>query len=179
MANITWTLDPTHSEIQFKVRHLMITNVTGEFKKYTIDVQTEDEDFMKAKVSFTADIDSVDTGNEQRDGHLKSPDFFDAAKFPQLKFVATKYENVDEDGSYELYGNLTIRDTTKPVKFDVEFGGIVKDPWGNTRAGFTISGKINRKDYGLSWHVVTDTGGFVAGDDVRIHCSVELIKQQG
>jgi len=177
MATVTWTLDPTHSEIQFKVRHLMITNVTGQFRNFAVNVQTQDEDFMKAKVSFTADIDSVDTGNEQRDTHLKSTDFFDAAKYPQLKFVATKYENVDEDGSYELYGNLTIRETTKPIKLDVEFGGIVKDPWGNTRAGFTVSGKINRKDYGLAWHVVTDTGGLVASDDVRIHCSVELIKQ--
>jgi polyisoprenoid-binding protein YceI len=178
MATVTWTLDPTHSEIQFKVRHLMITNVTGQFKKFTVDVQTQDEDFMTAKASFTAEIDSVDTGNEQRDGHLKSADFFDAAKYPQVKFVATKYENVDDDGSYELYGNLTIRDVTKLVKFDVEFGGIIKDPWGNTRAGFTVSGKINRKEFGLAWHVVTDTGGLVASDDVRIHCSVELIKQQ-
>lgn len=177
MATVTWALDPTHSEIQFKVRHLMITNVTGQFKKFAVDVQTQDEDFMTAKATFTAEIDSVDTGNEQRDGHLKSPDFFDTARYPQLKFVATKYENVDEDGSYELYGNLTIRDITKPLKLDVEFGGVIKDPWGNTRAGFTISGKINRKDYGLAWHVVTDTGGLVASDDVRIHCNVELIKQ--
>jgi polyisoprenoid-binding protein YceI len=122
-------------------------------------------------------VDSVTTGNEQRDGHLKAPDFFDAAKFPQLKFRATKYESVDNDGSYELYGDLTIRDVTKQVKLDVEFGGIVKDPWGNTRAGFEINGKVNRKEFGLQWHAVTETGGIVVSDDVRIHCAIELIKQ--
>lgn len=177
MAKSKWVLDPTHAEITFKIRHLMITNVSGEFTKFDVSAETEDEDFMTAKVSFSADVDSVTTGNEQRDGHLKSPDFFDAAKFPKIKFVATKYENVDNDGSYELYGDLTIRDVTKSVKLDVEFGGIIKDPWGNTRAGFEINGKINRKEFGLQWNVATETGGFVVGDDVRIHCNVELIKQ--
>jgi len=155
----------------------MISTVTGEFKNYNAEVETEGEDFMTAKVVFTADIDSVTTGAEQRDQHLKSADFFDAANYPQLKFVATKYEAVDNDGSYELYGDLTIRSTTKPVKLDVEFGGIIKDPWGNTRAGFSINGKINRKDYGLLWHAVTEAGGVVASDEVKIHCNVEFIKQ--
>jgi polyisoprenoid-binding protein YceI len=177
MAKTKWALDPTHAEITFKIRHLMITNVSGEFTKFDVSAETEDENFMTAKVSFAADVDSVTTGNEQRDGHLKSPDFFDAAKFPKIKFIATKYENVDNDGSYELYGDLTIKDVTKSVKLDVEFGGIIKDPWGNTRAGFEINGKINRKEFGLQWNVATETGGFVVGDDVRIHCNVELIKQ--
>jgi polyisoprenoid-binding protein YceI len=177
MAKVKWVLDPTHSEVQFKVRHLMITNVTGQFNEYTVDVQTEDEDFMTADAGFTAQIDSVTTGNEQRDQHLKSPDFFDLANYPQLKFKATRYEEVDHDGSYEIYGDLTIRNITKPAKLEVEFGGIIKDPWGNTRAGFTINGKINRKDFGLAWHAVTETGGLVASDEVRIHCNLELIKQ--
>jgi polyisoprenoid-binding protein YceI len=177
MAKIKWALDPTHSEVTFKVKHLMISNVSGAFNTFVVDAETEDEDFTTAKISFTADVDSITTGNEQRDGHLKSPDFFDAANYPKLKFVATKYENVDNDGSYELYGDLTIRDVTKQVKLDVEFGGVIKDPWGNTRAGFAISGKINRKEYGLKWHVVTDTGGFVASDEVSIHVGIELIKQ--
>lgn len=177
MAKTKWTLDPTHSEVQFKVRHLMISNVSGEFKTFSADVETEDEDFMTAKVVFTADINSITTGAEQRDQHLKSADFFDAANFPELKFVAKKYEAVDNDGSYELYGDLTIRGTTKPIKLDVEFGGIVKDPWGNTRAGFSINGKVNRKEYGLHWHAVTEAGGVVAGDEVKIHCAIELIKQ--
>lgn len=177
MAKVKWVLDPTHSEIQFKIRHLMISNVTGQFTKFDVSAETEEEDFLTAKVSFSADVDSVTTGNEQRDGHLKSTDFFDSSKFPQLKFVATKYESVDNDGSYELYGDLTIRDVTKQVKLDVEFGGIVKDPWGNTRAGFEINGKVNRKEFGLQWHAVTEAGGIVVSDDVRIHCAIELIKQ--
>jgi polyisoprenoid-binding protein YceI len=177
MALTKWVLDPTHSEVTFKVRHLMITNVTGQVNKYTVDVETEGEDFTTAKVAFTAETDSVTTNNEQRDGHLKTADFFDVANYPEMKFVATKYENVDNDGSYELYGDLTIRDVTKQVKLDVEFGGIVKDPWGNTRAGFTISGKINRKEFGLQWHAVTEAGGLVASDEVRIHVAIELIKQ--
>jgi polyisoprenoid-binding protein YceI len=177
MTLTKWVLDPTHSEVTFKIKHLMISNVTGSFSKYDISVETEGEDFLTAKASFTADIDSISTNNEQRDAHLKSPDFFDAAKFPQLKFKATKYENVDNDGSYELYGDLTIRDVTKQIKLDVEFGGVITDPWGNSRAGFTITGKINRKEYGLAWHAVTEAGGFVVSDDVRIHVGLELIKQ--
>jgi len=177
MAKFTWTLDPAHSEVQFKVRHLMISNVTGEFKNFQVTVETEEEDFMTAKVSFTADVDSVTTGNQQRDQHLMSADFFDAANFPQVKFVSTKYENVDNDGSYEVYGNLTIRGTTKPIKLDAEFGGIIKDPWGNTRAGFSLNGKVKRKEFGLHWDAVTETGGVVVSDDVRIHCAFEFIKQ--
>jgi polyisoprenoid-binding protein YceI len=178
MATKKWVVDPTHSEIQFKVKHLMITNVTGSFNIFTVDAQTEDEDFTKAKISFTAEAASVSTGNEQRDGHLKSADFFDAEKFPQLKFTATKYESVDNDGSYELYGNLTIKDVTKPIKLAVEFGGVVKDPYGNTKAGFTINGKINRKDYGLTWSAVTEAGGVVVSDEVKINCEIQLIEQQ-
>ena len=177
MAKVKWALDPTHSEVQFKVRHLMITNVTGQFNDFSVDVETEDEDFMTATAVFTAQVESVTTGNEQRDQHLKSADFFDASNFPQLKFKATHYEEVDHDGSYELYGDLTIRNITNSVRLEVEFGGIIKDPWGNTRAGFTINGKINRKDFGLAWHAVTETGGLVASDDVRIHCNLELIRQ--
>ncbi|MBS1948200.1 MAG: YceI family protein [Bacteroidetes bacterium] len=177
MAKIKWSLDPAHSEVTFKIKHLMISNVTGQFTKFDVSAETEDEDFTTAKVSFTADINSITTSNEQRDGHLKSDDFFNAEKFPQLKFTAARYENVDGDGSYELYGDLTIRDITKRIKLDVEFGGIVKDPWGNTRAGFSITGKINRKEFGLLWNGVTETGGIVVSDEVRIHAGIELVKQ--
>lgn len=178
MAIKNWVLDPSHSEIQCKIKHLMITYVTGSFNLFEASVVTEDEDFMKAKVSFSADIDSISTGNEQRDGHLKSADFFDAATYPKLKFVATKFENVDNDGSYELYGDLTIKDVTKNIKLDVEFGGIVTDAYGNTKAGFSINGKINRKDFGLTWNAVTEAGGVVVSDDVRIACEIQLIEQQ-
>ncbi len=176
MATVKWTLDPTHSEIQFKVRHLMISNVTGSFPKFDVQVETQDLDFMTAKIRFTAETAVVTTNNKQRDEHLRSADFFDAAKYPTLSFVATKYEKVDND-SYELYGDLTIRDVTKKIKLDVEFGGVITDPWGNTRAGFTINGKVNRKEFGLMWNAVTEAGGLVAGDDARIHGEVEFIKQ--
>ena len=177
MATKNWALDPTHSEVQFKIKHLMITNVTGSFNIFTVTAQTEDEDFTKAKLSFTADVNSISTNNEQRDAHLKSADFFDAEKFPQIKFEATKTENVDNDGSYELYGNLTIRDVIKNIKLSVEFGGIAKDPYGNVKAGFTINGKINRKDFGLTWSAVTEAGNIMVSDDVKIACEIQLIQQ--
>jgi len=177
MATRTWAIDPTHSEVHFKIKHLMITNVTGSFNIFQASVATEKEDFSKATISFTADIDSISTGNEQRDGHLKSADFFDAATYPQIKFTATKVESVDNDGSYELYGDLTIRDVTKSIKLDVEFGGVVKDMYGNTKAGFTINGKINRKDFGLTWSAVTEAGGVIVSDEVKIISEIQLIEQ--
>ncbi|MEJ7586341.1 MAG: YceI family protein [Ferruginibacter sp.] len=178
MATKNWVLDPSHSEVQFKIKHLMITNVTGTFDIFHASVVTEEEDFMKAKVSFTADINSISTGDEQRDQHLKSADFFDGASYPSLNFEATKFENVDNDGSYELYGDLTIRDITKNIKLDVEFGGVVKDAYGNIKAGFSINGKISRKDYGLRWNAITESGGIVVSDEVRLFCEIQLIEQQ-
>ena len=176
MATTKWVLDPTHSEVEFKIKHMMISTVTGNFKKFDATVETEGEDFTTAKVTFTVDVDSIDTKNEQRDGHLKSVDFFDTANFPQFKFVATKYENVDNDGSYEVYGDLTIRGITRNEKFDAEFGGVIKDPWGNTRAGITITGKINRKDFGLTWSGATETGSLIVSEDVKIHVGLEFVK---
>ncbi|MDR3716590.1 MAG: YceI family protein [Puia sp.] len=176
MAKVKWSLDPTHAELQFKVKHLMISNVSGKITKFDAAVETEDEDFTTAKVTLTAEVASITTGNEQRDGHLQSADFFDSAKYPQIKFTATKYEKEGSD-EYKVYGDLTIRDITKPVKFDVEFGGITKDPWGHTRAGLTVEGKINRKEFGLTWHAVTEAGGLVVGDDVKLHAELEFIKQ--
>jgi polyisoprenoid-binding protein YceI len=177
MAISKWALDPTHSEITFKVRHMMISNVTGQFTKFDASAETEGDDFTTAKVSFTADVNTVTTGNEQRDGHLKSPDFFDAAKFSSIKFTPTKYQKTGKDSDYAVTGDLTIRDITKSVTLDVEFGGVIKDPWGNTRAGFSVEGKINRKDFGLQWHAVTEAGGLVVADDVRIHVNLEFVKQ--
>ena len=176
MAKTTWTLDPAHSEIQFKVKHLMITTVTGHFGKFDLQVETEDDDFTRASsVIFTADIDSVTTGNEQRDTHLKSPDFFAADQYKQLKFTGKKFSK--SGSAYKLEGDLTIRDITKPIVLDVEFGGIVKDPWGQTKAGFTIEGKIKRKEFKLEWDAVTEAGQVVVSNDVRILCEVQLIKQ--
>jgi len=176
MATTKWVLDPTHSEVEFKIKHMMISTVTGNFKKFDATVETEGEDFTTAKVKFTVDVDSIDTKNEQRDGHLKSVDFFDAANFPEITFVATKYENVDNDGSYEVYGDLTVRGITRNEKFDAEFGGVIKDPWGNTRAGLTITGKINRKQFGLTWSGATETGSLIVSEDVKIHVALEFVK---
>ena len=178
MASTKWTIDSTHSEITFRVRHMMISTVTGNFDTFSGEAVTEAEDFANAKISFSADVASVNTRNEQRDGHLKSPEFFDAAQFPQITFVAGNATQPDADGNYTLTGDLTIRGITKSVALKVEFGGIAADPWGNTRAGFELNGEVNRKDFGLVWDAVTETGGIVLADTVRINCHVELIKAQ-
>ncbi|MCP9755239.1 polyisoprenoid-binding protein [Lacihabitans sp. CCS-44] len=168
----TWKIDPMHSEVQFKVKHLMISTVTGDFKAYDATVETADDDsFENAQISFTAQIDSISTGNEQRDGHLKSGEFFDAEAFPTLTFVSTSYANE------VLKGNLTIKDVTKSVELDAEFGGLMTDFYGQTKAGFEISGKINRKDFGLTWSAVTEAGGVVVSDDVKLILNVQLTKQ--
>jgi len=177
MAHVKWIIDHTHSEIQFKVKHLMITTVTGYFKTFNLEVETENEDFTTAKkIDFTADIDSITTNNEQRDTHLKSADFFKSDEHGKLKFEGKKYEK-GADGDYILTGDLTIRGITKPVTVHVEFGGIVVDPYGQTKAGFTVAGKISRKDFGLTWNAVTEAGQVVVSDDIRIHCEIQLVKQ--
>ena len=175
MANAKWVLEPTHSEVQFKIRHMMISNVTGHFGKFDATVETEGDDFTSAKISFSADVDSISTNNEQRDGHLKSPDFFDMASHPQITFESTGMDKLSDD-AYKLHGNLTMRGTTKPVTLDVEYGGTIKDPWGNMRAGFTVEGKLNRKDYGLHWTSLTEAGGLVVADEVKLHANVEFVK---
>jgi polyisoprenoid-binding protein YceI len=173
---ITWKIDPTHSEIQFKVKHLMITTVTGYFKKFDLEVETETEDFNTAsRIEFTADIDSIDTNNQQRDTHLKSPDFFNADEHGQLRFVGRQYEGSGEEA--KLHGDLTIRGVTKPVTVDVEFGGMVVDPYGQHKAGFTIKGKISRKEFGLTWNAVTEAGQVVVSDDIRLLAEIQLVKQ--
>jgi polyisoprenoid-binding protein YceI len=176
MAKTTWKIDPAHSEIQFKVKHLMITTVTGYFKTFDLTVETEDEDFTKAsRIEFTADIDSIDTNHVQRDTHLKSADFFDAESHSQLKFTGNKYE-VNGDNA-KLHGDLTIRGTTKPITLDIEFQGIVQDPYGQTKAGFSVAGKIKRKEFGLTWDAVTEAGSVVVSDEIRIQCEVQIVKQ--
>lgn len=175
MATTNWNLESSHSELTFKVRHMMISNVSGSFKQFSSTLATEDEDINSAKVTFTIDVDSISTNNDQRDGHLKSEDFFDAANHPQITFASTKVEKVDGD-NYKVHGDLTVRGTTKQIAVDVEFGGIVKDPWGYIRAGFTATGKINRKEYGLHWSAVTEAGGLVVSDDVKFELHVEYVK---
>jgi polyisoprenoid-binding protein YceI len=173
---IKWKIDPAHSEIQFKVKHLMITTVTGYFKSFDLEVETETDDFNTAKrIEFTADIDSIDTNNAQRDTHLKSNDFFNGEQYPLLKFVGNKYESNGDEAT--LHGNLTIREVTKPITLKVEFGGTVVDPWGQQKAGFTIDGKINRKEFNLMWDAVTEAGQVVVSNEIKIHAEVQLVKQ--
>jgi len=176
MTTTKWILDSTHSEIQFKVKHLMISSVTGQFNQFKATVETDGEDFTTAKVHFEAEIDSISTNNEQRDVHLKAADFFDAENHPQLIFESKKMEKVAED-AYKLDGILNIRGISKPVTFNVTFGGKTTDPWGNTRIGFEVAGKINRKDFGVSFSMVSDTGGILLGEDVRIIANVQFVKQ--
>ena len=175
MNTIKWSIDPTHSEVSFKVKHLVISTVTGFFKEFEGSSESSDENFEGAKVSFSANIDSIDTNQKDRDAHLKSADFFDAENFPKLTFSG-KIAQVA--GEHKLVGELEIKGIKKEVELDVEFGGVVADPWGQTKAGFEIEGKISRKDFGLTWSAVTEAGSVVVSDQVRLHLSVQLVKAQ-
>ncbi|MBL7856706.1 MAG: YceI family protein [Cyclobacteriaceae bacterium] len=174
-AKTTWGIDPTHTEVQFKVKHLVISTVTGFFKKFSGSVETESDDFNGASVSFSIDVNSIDTNQADRDAHLESPDFFAADQYPTIEFKSGELKKVS-DSTYKLIGPITIRETTKIIELDVDFGGTVKDPWGNTKAGFEINGKINRKDFGLNWNALTEAGGFVVGEEVKLHINAELTK---
>ena len=176
MSKTKWASDPTHSEIQFKVKHLMITTVTGYFREFTAQAETEGQDFTTAKVNFEARTASVDTNNQDRDNHLRSGDFFESDKFPVLKFQSTKVEKVDDE-KFKLLGDLTIKDITKPVSLEVEYGGAMKDPWGNLKAGFSLNGKINRKDWNLNWNAALETGGVLVSDEVRIFGEIQMSVQ--
>ncbi len=172
----TYKIDTAHSEISFKVKHLMITNVTGNFNQFDATLESNAADFSDAKITFEADVNSISTNNEQRDGHLKSDDFFAAEKFPKLSFTS-KSLTKKTDEAYALTGDLTIRGTTKTVELAVEYGGTVTDPYGQVKAGFEISGKINRKDFGLVWSATTEAGGIVVSDEVKLQLAVQMIKQ--
>jgi polyisoprenoid-binding protein YceI len=172
----TWKIDPAHSDVQFKIRHLMITNVTGHFGSFDGTVESDNEDFTDANITFEADISSISTQNKDRDQHLQAPDFFDAGTYPKLRFVSKEVKKLDDE-QYKLLGELTIRDKTQPVELKVEYNGTQKDPWGNTKAGFELNGKINRKDFGLTYSAVTETGGVVLSDEVKLIASVQIVKQ--
>ena len=176
MTNQTWALDPTHSELQFKIKHLMISTVSGQFNDFKATVETNGDDFTKAKVHFEADVNSISTNNEQRDAHLKNGDFFDTEKFPVITFDSERMEKTTEN-EYKLFGTLTMRGVSKKIILNTEFGGITKDPWGNTRTGFSISGKINRHDFGISFGAVSETGSLLLGDEVKINANVQFVKE--
>lgn len=171
-----WSIDPSHSEISFKAKHLMITNVTGVFKEFAGTVYTSGNDFVTSDIEFTMNPASVDTGTPDRDGHLKSADFFDVDNFKEIRFKGTGVAKTDDE-NYTLTGDLTIKGVSQKVKLNVEFGGLMKDPWGNEKAGYAISGKINRKDFGLTWNAALETGGVLVSEEIKISGEVQLLKQ--
>ena len=175
MATTKWAIDPTHSEIGFKVKHMMFTNVSGKFKNYEATITTQDDNFENATIEFSADINSINSNNDDRDNHLKSADFFDAEKYPKLTFKATSFTKKGDE--YELTGDLTIKEITKSVKFSAEFSGLMQDPWGNTKAGLNVYGKINRKDWGLNWNSALKTGGVLVGEEVKLDIELQFVKQ--
>lgn len=173
---IQWVLDPTHSELVFKVKHLMITNVKGEFRQFEASITSLGADFSQASVEVKIDASSVFTNNNDRDNHLRSADFFDVENFPALSFKGTEFARLDDE-NYRLTGLLTIKGIEKEVSLDVEFGGVNKDPWGNEKAGFSLSGRINRKDWGLNWNAALETGGVLVSDEVKIAAEVQFVKK--
>jgi Uncharacterized conserved protein len=176
MAKTKWVLDPMHSELGFKIKHLMISNVSGAFTKFEAVAETEADNFSTATIRLKADMNSISTNNEQRDAHLRNGDFLDTEKYPEMEFVSTKIEKTGDD-SFLLTGDLTMKGITKPVQLQIEHSGVTKDPWGNQRAGFTVTGKIKRSDWNVAFNAVLETGGVALSDDVRIFAEVQLVKE--
>jgi polyisoprenoid-binding protein YceI len=176
MAKSTWAIDPTHSEIGFKVKHMMFTNVSGKFNTFTATIENEDNQFETSTIHFESEINSIDTNNADRDNHLKSADFFDAEKFPKLSFKSSTVKKISEN-EFEIEGELTVKDVTKTITLATEYSGLMLDPWGNTKAGLSIAGKINRKEFGLTWNAALETGGVLVGEEVKLFVEVQLLKQ--
>lgn len=170
-VNTNWKIDPTHSEIEFKVKHMMISTVTGSFADFDATVEADKENFEDAKFSFNTKIDSINTKNGDRDTHLKSEDFFNAEKYPTLSFKSKSF-----DGE-KMVGDLTIKNVTKEVVLNVDFNGIAVDPYGQTKAGFEAEGTISRKDFDLSWNAVTEAGSIVVSDKVKLIANLQFTKQ--
>lgn len=173
--NVKWVLDASHSELNFKVKHLMISNVKGSFNKFTADIAGED--FFTSPVRVVVDATSIFTNDDGRDTHLKSADFFDVEQHKELIFESESFKKTDDD-EYALTGRLTMKGVTHPVTLEVEFGGTGTDPWGNLKAAFSISGKLSRKQWGLNWNAALETGGVLVSDEVRIHAEVQFVKQK-
>jgi polyisoprenoid-binding protein YceI len=169
-----WVLDPAHSELGFRVKHLMIANVKGEFKKFTAEI--DGNDFTKSKITATIDSSSIFTNDDDRDTHLKSADFFDVENHKEITFEGTSFKKLDAE-NYQLKGVLTIKGISKEITLDVEFGGINKDPWGNEKAGFSLNGKINRKDWRLNWNAALETGGVLVSEEVKISAEIQFVKK--
>lgn len=170
-----WTIDPTHTEVGFKVKHMMFTNVKGNFNDYSAEIDF-DNDLKEANLQFEAKVNSIFTNNTDRDNHLKSADFFDAEQYPTLNFKSTKIEG--DGNEYQITGDLTIKGITKPVTLNGEFSGLMTDPWGNTKVGINLDGKINRKDFGLTYNAALETGGVLVGEDVKLNAEIQLVEQK-
>ncbi|MGE5382949.1 MAG: YceI family protein [Omnitrophica WOR_2 bacterium] len=170
-----WNVDKNHSEILFKVKHLMITNVKGEFRDFTSEIESENDDFSDADINLTIKAASVFTNSDDRDAHLRSADFFDVENYPELTFQSTSFTKIDDE-RYKLTGLLTIKGISKEVTLNAEFGGLNKDPWGNQKAGFSINGSFNRKDWGLNWNAALETGGVLVSDEVKMSAEVQFVK---
>ena len=174
---MSWQLDKSHSSVEFSVRHMMISKVRGRFEDFSVDINFDENNPANTTVEATVQVDSINTREAQRDGHLKSPDFFDADTYPTMTFKSTRVDKVDAKHA-KLIGDLTIKNTTNSVTLDVEYVGQAKNPFtGDVTAGFTASGKINRKDWGMAWNQALETGGILVGEEVPIHVEVELVKQ--
>jgi len=173
----TWKIDPAHSEVNFKVKHLVVSTVTGHFSKFDASIETNKEDFSDAKIKFEADINSIDTKNEQRDGHLKSADFFDAEKNPKMSFVSKSIKKIS-DHEMQVIGNLTLRGVTKEIILDVIYNGTVAGFGGTEVSGFEVRGKVNRFDFGLQWNALTEAGGVVVSNEVKFEILAEFNKSQ-
>ncbi len=173
----SWIIDEVHSKIRFSARHMVITEVEGQFNKFDFKLKNEEDDLTTSDIELTIDTRSIDTRNKDRDNHLRSADFFDAENFPEIRFESASVKKLNNE-KYKLSGNLTIKGITKPIELDVTYGGQIKDPWGNTRAGFNVKGSLNRFDYGLKWNNLLETGGAVVGKNINIICDIEVIKQE-
>ncbi len=172
---MAWQIDPAHSDISFSVRHMMIAIVRGRFADFSGSIDFDPDAPANTTVNVNIDVASIDTNNADRDGHLKSPDFFDAENFPQMSFVSKSVDVSGREG--KLHGDLTIKGVTKPVTLDVEFLGTAQSPWGNTSAGFSASTKLNRTEWGLTWNQLLETGGVLVGEDIKINIDLELVQQ--
>ena len=176
MAKSAWVIDPTHSEIGFKVKHMMFTNVSGKFNAFETTIENEDDNFETSKINFSANVNSVDTNNTDRDNHLRSADFFDAEVFPKISFTSTDIKKLN-DAMFEINGELTVKNVTKNIVLEAEYSGLMTDPWGNTKIGLSLAGKINRKDFGLTWNSTLETGGVLVGEEIKLLSEIQLIKQ--
>ena len=176
MSKNLWVIDPVHSEITFKVRHMMITNVSGTFDRIEAKMYSSEKDFSDAEISFEADVESINTRNEQRDAHLKSNDFFDAPTFPKLSFQSSQFKSVSPQ-SFAMMGTFEMKGVKKEVTLNVEYTGTVIDPWGQVKAGFEISGSLMRSDFGLLWNASTEEGDIVLAEEVKLQMTAQMIKQ--